>query len=159
MARISIHALEKHARTVLVSRTVQLALAVVGTTLVTTIVLYLTPLHYLNMVEPPMRDGDPAALYEKMQASPQDYVFVDVRPSSAYVEEHAVGSISIPLPRLYDERYQLPKHGKTIVLICGDGKAAGVAFGYLGQYGFLNTVRIEGGLKAWLEAQLPTEKG
>src|SRR3989344_4726109 len=158
MKRISVHALQKYVRAILVSRTAQFALVAIGTAFVTTLVLYLTPLHYLNMVEPPMRDGDPAALYQKMQASPQDYLFVDVRPTAAYVKEHAVGSISIPLPQLYDARYQLPKHDKTIVLICGDAKAAGVAFGYLGHYGFLNTVRIAWGLNAWKAEQLPTEK-
>jgi rhodanese-related sulfurtransferase len=158
MAKISLHAFQKRSRAILASRVAQLTVVVAGTALITTLVLYLTPLHYLNMVEPATRDVDAATIYQKMQVAPQEYLFVDVRNASTYQAGHALGAINIPIHDLYDDRFALPKNGKTIVLICGDGKLAGVAYGYLEHYGFLNLARIEGGLHAWQEAGLPTEK-
>ncbi len=133
-------------------------LVVTVTAVVVSLLIYLTPLHHLNLVQPMTRDVDPAAEYALMRDHPSDYVFIDVRPKSVYDAGHAAGSISIPLPNLYDDWHQLPHRGKTIVLICGNGKAAGVAFGFLEYHGFLNAVRIKEGFKAWEAAGLPTEQ-
>ncbi len=134
-------------------------IVIAATLMVSACLFYLTPLRFLNPVDPPMYDVDPAIAYANMLADPEHFLFIDVRQSSAYKVEHAVGAINIPLQNLYNDRFALPKTGKTIVLICGDGRAAGVAYGYLEHYGFLNLQRIEGGLKAWVNAGLPTLKG
>ena len=123
----------------------------------TVLVVYLTPLKNLNLIEPHIRDVASRDIYARIQAHPENFVFIDVRPESAYAREHAVGSINIDLPKLYYERYNLPKQGKEIVLICRQGIAAGVAYGYLEHYGFLNLYRIEGGIEQWIAAGLPTE--
>lgn len=120
-----------------------------------TALFYLTPLHFLNLATFPPHDIDSATAYANIQVHPEQYLFVDVRTASMYQREHAVGAINIPIHDLYDDRFALPKRGKTIVLICGDGKLAGVAYGYLERYGFLNLARIEGGLAAWKGEGLP----
>ncbi len=129
----------------------------VATVVMCALLFYLTPLRFVNPIDPFVRDIDSAALYAKMQAHPERYFFIDVRTAATYQKEHAVGAINIPIHDLYDDRFALPKRGKTIVLICGDGELAGVAYGYLEHYGFLNLARIEGGLAAWKVAGLPTE--
>ena len=125
--------------------------------LVTIFAIYLTPLKNLNLIEPRIDDINPQAFYDVYTQNPDKYVFIDVRPESAYDKLHAVGSINVPLHLLYDERRVLPKRGKTIVLICSGGRASGVGYGYLEHYGFLNLKRIEGGIENWQLQGLPVE--
>lgn len=120
-------------------------------------VVYLTPLKWLNLVEPKIHDVLPALFYQELEENPEKIIFIDVRPEDVYSREHVKGSINIPLHMLYDERHNLPKHEKKIVLICGGGKASGVGYSYLEHYGFLNLRRVAGGIEAWKEAGLPTE--
>lgn len=115
---------------------------------------YVMPLR--SSAPPAMHDVTPTEAYEMMSRDPHKFIFVDVRLHNAYDAEHAIGAINLPIHDLYDDRLALPKKGQTIVLICGDGKLAGVAYGYLQDYGFTNLERIEGGLSAWKKAGLPT---
>lgn len=132
-------------------------LLVLSTTAVTLAVFYLTPLRYVAVIEPTIDDIDSLEFYEMWQKNPDDYVFIDVRSEDSYNKSHAVGSVSMPLHTLYDERHNLPKYGKTIVLICGGARASGVGYSYLEHYGFRNLKRIAGGIEAWQEAGLPVE--
>lgn len=127
------------------------------TVLVTVLVIYLTPLKNLNIIEPRINDIDPQEFYTDYSKNPDKYIFIDVRPKFVYDNEHAKGSINIELQNMYNERYNLPKHGKEIVLICTQGKASGVAYGYLEHYGFLNLTRIAGGIERWKAEGLPVE--
>lgn len=122
------------------------------------LLLYLTPLRYL-LVEPVIEDVSAGEIYGLMQAEPDRYLFIDVRPRDVYEKKHAAGSINIELHRLYFERERLPKRGKEIVLICSGGVASGVAYGYLEHYGFLNLKRVDGGIESWEEAGLPLAPG
>lgn len=121
--------------------------------------VYFTPLKYNQLVEPKIHDVDPAVMAERMQANPEAYDFIDVRGPSDYANLHAVGSRNLPLYRMYFERHNLPKHGKTIVLICSGGVASGVAYSYLEHFGFRNIVRIDGGIETWQASGLPTQTG
>lgn len=120
-----------------------------------TLLFYLTPLKYVNLIEPTIKDISPSSFYEKYQKNPENYIFIDVRPTEVYRKSHAEGSINIPLHTFYTERKYLPKRGQTIVLICSGGSASGVAYGYLEHYGFLNLRRIEGGIEGWEKSGLP----
>jgi len=126
----------------------------------TILAIYLTPLKNLNIVEPAVRDIDPKEFYQKFKENPDKYIFVDVRGNSLYKKIHAEGSINIELHKMYTEKHNLPKRGKEIVLICSGGFASGVAYGYLEHHGFLNLLRIEGGIENWESRGLPiiTEK-
>ena len=121
--------------------------------------IYLTPLRWLSPVEPKINDVLPQLFYSEYKKSPEQFIFIDVRPPEAYAEKHAQGSINIPLHMLYDERRNLPKSGKEVVLICSLGRASGVAYSYLEHYGFRNLRRISGGIEAWEAAGLPLESG
>ena len=121
--------------------------------------IYLTPLKWLNVIEPKMNDIDSTIFHEKFQKDPESYLFIDVRSEDKYAEGHAEGSVNIHLPLFYDAHNTLPKRGKKIVLICGGGRASGVAYMYLQHFGFFNIQRIEGGIEAWQAAGLPVVKG
>jgi len=129
----------------------------VVTVLLTAAVIYLTPLKWINIIEPTIRDIDPRAFQADFVKNQDKYLFIDVRPEDAYDNLHAAGSINIPLNLLYDERHVLPKSGKEIVLICSGGHASGIAYSYLQHYGFFNIWRIEGGIENWILLDLPTE--
>lgn len=123
----------------------------------TAAVIYLTPLKWITVVEPTINDVSSEAFYAEYAGNEDEYVFIDVRPESAYDRVHAAGSDSVPLHTLYDERHTLPKSDKKIVLICSGGRASGVGYSYLEHYGFTNVTRIEGGIEAWQLAGLPVE--
>lgn len=127
----------------------------ITTAIVVVLIVYLTPLKWANIIEPKIKDVLPVLFYKEYRKDPQKYVFIDVRPADIYAAEHAEGSINIPLHLLYDERKNLPKKGKMIVLICGGGRASGVAYSYLEHYGFRNIRRISGGIEAWEDNGLP----
>lgn len=133
------------------------AVTAILTIFVTVMAVYLTPLKHLNLIEPTINDIDPTSFRDAYAKNPDDYIFIDVRPESAFSKLHAVGSTNIPLHLLYDERRVLPKSGKTIVLICSGGRASGVGYSYLEHYGFLNVRRIEGGIENWQLQGLPVE--
>jgi len=128
---------------------------VIVTVVATILVIYLTPLKHLNIIEPKIDDISAAAFYELYTSNPDEYLFIDVRSESLYDELRTEGSLNIPLHVLFDERYNLPKRGKTIVLICSGGRASGVGYHYLEHQGFLNLKRIRGGIEAWERAGLP----
>lgn len=134
-----------------------IALTALSAILVTVAIVYLTPLKWINLVEPTINDVAPSDFYAEYVKNPDGYIFLDVRSESAYERLHAEGSISMPLHTLYNERVNLPKKGKKIILICSGGVASGVAYHYLQHHGFFNIYRIEGGIEEWVISDLPTD--
>ena len=136
-----------------------LVIGFVVAALLTTLVIYLTPLKHLNLVPPTMHEVDPVAFYKEYTAHPDRYIFVDVRVPSQYTAAHPKGAINIPIAELSDPavRAQLPKSGKQIVLTCSDGKLAAIAYGYLQNWGYLNLLHLTGGLQQWAIDGLPVE--
>jgi rhodanese-related sulfurtransferase len=132
--------------------------AIVGA-MVAASVIYLTPLRLIPVIEPSIEDVDARVIQEQMHANPERYIFLDVRPVNVFDVVHASGAKSAPLHTLYNLRHQLPKTGKTIVLICSGGLASGVGYSYLEHYGFFNILRVEGGIEAWQTANLPVATG
>lgn len=131
--------------------------AVVGAVVVTALAIYLTPLRHFALISPTMHEVDPSDFYADYSKNPDDYIFIDVRSPQIYNSAHAAGSINIPIENLFDEHYRLPKYGKKIALICTTGRLAGVAYGYLENWGFQNLIHIEGGVANWSTEGLPVE--
>ena len=136
---------------------IRTVLPVLTAIVVTALVIYLTPLKHVALIEPTVDDISPQEFQALFEANPDDYVFLDVRPDSAYSRVHAIGSESAPLHTLYDLRHVLPKTGKTVVLICSGGRASGVGYSYLEHFGFQNLKRIEGGIENWVAVGMPVE--
>lgn len=124
--------------------------------LIAAVLIYMTPLRYTALIEPTVRDIDPVEFHQMLVANPDKYIFIDVRSQREYDLRHAEGSQLMPLHTLFNERKNLPKRGKEIILICTGGAASGVGYSYLEHYGFSNIYRIEGGINAWDEAGMPT---
>lgn len=133
------------------------ALIIFSSVIVTSSLIYFTPLRYTDLIEPSIRDIDPIVFYEKYKKNPDYYIFIDVRGEDSYNKMHAQGSVNIPLHNLYNERHSLPKKEREIILICSRARASGVAYSYLQHYGFTNISRISGGIEQWIAEGLPTE--
>ncbi len=116
-------------------------------------------LRYTSLWEPVLRDVDPSEIAEKIKANPDGYIFIDVRPQAMYDALHAEGSMNTPIHILYDERVNLPKSGKEIVLICSGGRLSGVAYYFLEHFGFRNILRIAGGVENWQAQGFPVVLG
>ncbi len=134
-----------------------LALGIACGGIITAILIYATPLQYIDTFEPSIRDIDPVEFQNAYRENSDDFIFIDVRSEDSYNKLHAVGSLNFPLHTFYDHRHALPKKGKDIILICSGGRASGVAYSYLEHFGFKNMYRIEGGIEGWGEKGLPTE--
>lgn len=119
--------------------------------------IYLTPLKWVTLVEPHIDDISAEEFYAMYEGNEDKYIFIDVRGEGSYERVHAAGSEHMPLHTLYDERHNLPKNGKEIVLICSGGVASGVGYSYLEHYGHFNIKRVDGGIEAWQLAGLPVE--
>jgi len=130
---------------------------IIATVLVTALTIYLTPLKNLNLIEPKINEISPEEFNTLYQANPDKYIFIDVRSEDSYNTLHAVGSISMPLHTLYEQRHILPKYNQEIVLICSGFSASGVGFSYLQHFGFFNIKRVTGGIESWKIAGLPVE--
>jgi rhodanese-related sulfurtransferase len=85
-------------------------------------------------------------------------VLIDVCEPAEYAAGHAAGSKSVPLGSI-DSSAELPKNKSVpVVLICASGARASRAAAQLRKAGYEKAHVLAGGLAAWREANLPTEK-
>ena len=84
--------------------------------------------------------------------------FIDVREESEWAAGRAQGARHIGRGILErDVERLIPDLGAPIVLYCGGGFRSALSALNLGQMGYRNVVSMDGGIRAWREAGLPTE--
>ena len=86
-----------------------------------------------------------------------DVVILDVREDWEYAEGHIPGAVLLPLGSIPDRLSEIPQD-KTVVAVCRSGNRSGQATQFLRQQGFDNVHNMEGGMIAWGEAGLPTDR-
>ncbi len=87
-------------------------------------------------------------------------VVIDVSSAEEFAAGHVVGAKSLPLADIKEGAAALPKNkALPIVVVCPTGARAGRGVAELKKLGFENVQPLQGGLRAWREAGLPTEKG
>jgi rhodanese-related sulfurtransferase len=86
-------------------------------------------------------------------------VLIDVREESDWREGHAVGArhLSRGVIELEIEE-QVPDPSQPIICYCGGGSRSALVAESLQKMGYANVCSLAGGMKAWREAGLPTEK-
>jgi rhodanese-related sulfurtransferase len=86
-------------------------------------------------------------------------VLIDVREESDWREGHAVGArhLSRGVIELEIEE-QVPDPSQPIICYCGGGSRSALVAESLQKMGYTNVRSLAGGMKAWCEAGLPTEK-
>ena len=86
-------------------------------------------------------------------------VLIDVCEPHEFAQGHAVGSKNIPLAQLEAELPSVVKNKSVpVILVCQAGSRASRAAAQAKKLGYERAQALAGGLKAWREASLPTEK-
>ena len=85
---------------------------------------------------------------------------IDVRSPEEFASGHVRQSKSLPMQSLVQS---LPgaklKQDKPVLIICASGMRARRAASLLSKEGFTDIAILDGGLKTWVDAQLPLSKG
>jgi rhodanese-related sulfurtransferase len=104
-----------------------------------------------------VRRIDPRELNQSLRNSP---LLLDVGSSRDFETAHVSsahwisrGSIESKLPRLFPDR------GRTVVVTCPDGRNSIFAVRSLTEMGYRSVFALDGGVRQWLAAGYPTEKG
>jgi len=99
-----------------------------------------------------------AELHAMVQRRDNDFVVLDVRETDAYQRGHVPGAIHLPRGQLELRINQvLPDPSVEIVAVCEFGKISTLAAATLTELGFTRATALDGGMKNWLEAELPVE--
>ena len=86
-------------------------------------------------------------------------VLIDVCEPHEFAQGHVVGSKNIPLEQLEAELPSVVKNKSVpVILVCQAGSRASRAAVQAKKLGYERAQALAGGLKAWREASLPTEK-
>jgi len=85
---------------------------------------------------------------------------VDVREDDEFAADRIAGARHIGRGVLErDVETLIPGKDEPIVLYCGGGFRSALAADNLQRMGYTNVVSMDGGIRAWREAQYPIEKG
>lgn len=100
-----------------------------------------------------------AELSARLAARQNDLVVLDVREKDAFDAGHVPGAMFLPRGQLelrVNEAF--PDPTVRIVVVCEFGKISTLAASTLRSLGFMHASALDGGMKAWREASLATEK-
>ncbi len=82
---------------------------------------------------------------------------VDVRTSIEFKRGHVPGAVNAPLGKVLVNRVSLPH--EPMVVTCHGGERAYVARRALARHGYRDIQPLEGHMRHWHKAGLPTESG
>ncbi|MBV8802514.1 MAG: rhodanese-like domain-containing protein [Gammaproteobacteria bacterium] len=88
----------------------------------------------------------------------EDAIIVDIRNADAFHNGHIIGAISLPFPDLEKQYKKLEKNiKKPIIIVCATGLESPRAAQFLSKHGY-HTLIQAGGIRAWIEADMPLVK-
>ena len=85
-------------------------------------------------------------------------VLIDVCEPAEYAAGHAAGARNVPLDGLETSKNLPSNKALPLVVMCRSGARASRAVGVLHKLGYEKARALDGGLNAWRQANLPTEK-
>jgi rhodanese-related sulfurtransferase len=86
-------------------------------------------------------------------------VLIDVSEPAEYAAGHAGGARNVPLAKLETPPNDLPKNkALPLVVLCATGARSAKAVAILKKLGYDKVHALNGGLRAWRDANLPVEK-
>ena len=87
-----------------------------------------------------------------------DAVIVDIRDSEAFNKGHIVNAINLPSKEIEQKIQKIDKFkSQPVILVCATGVESQRAFMTLQKKGF-NVQVLDGGMRAWREAEMPVVK-
>jgi glyoxylase-like metal-dependent hydrolase (beta-lactamase superfamily II)/rhodanese-related sulfurtransferase len=99
-------------------------------------------------------------LKSRVAAGAVDMTILDVREREAYLAGHIPGARLLPRGQLeLRVNQELPDPTRRILVCCELGQISTLAASTLRDMGFLHTVALDGGTKAWREAGYPVNAG
>lgn len=85
-------------------------------------------------------------------------VVIDIRGKDAYKQGHIIDALSLPSSELSDNTKKIEKHRiKPLIIVCGVGIESQKVATALLKNGY-NAYSLAGGMRAWLDAQMPVVK-
>ncbi len=100
----------------------------------------------------------PQALNLLIQGN-QAPVILDVRSEEEFRSGHIPGAVNLPVTQMPGRIDDLAAYkDREVVVLCEVGPRAGMASWMLKRSGFEDLVELEGHMRAWRNAGLPTEK-
>lgn len=92
-------------------------------------------------------------------AQGEQFHFIDVREDHEFWIDHAAGARHLGKGIIErDIETMIPDKQASIVLYCGGGYRSALVADTLQQMGYANVISMDGGIKAWRDANLPLEK-
>ncbi len=89
----------------------------------------------------------------------EDAVVLDVRLDDEFKEGHVLDSVHIPVGLLQNRIQELDQYkAKPIIVNCRSGHRSTSACGVLRKQGFSSVYKLQGGILAWKNANLPLTK-
>lgn len=115
------------------------------------------------LVWPMLRGGMGGATIDNLQATllmnQQDALVVDVREPAEFEAGHILGARNMPLSQIDARAADLKKNkSKPVVVCCASGTRSAAAVAAFKKNGFEKVFSLNGGIAAWKQAGLPTEK-
>lgn len=96
--------------------------------------------------------------YQRLVASTEPFVLVDVREESEWAAGHAAGAIHLSKGIIErDIEKTVPDKSTKLVLYCGGGFRSALVADNLNKMGYNDVISLDGGWKAWKEAGLDVE--
>jgi rhodanese-related sulfurtransferase len=97
--------------------------------------------------------------YQKMLASGEKHILVDVREDREFDAGHAAGALHLGKGVIErDIENTVPDKSSQLVLYCGGGFRSALAADSLQKMGYTNAISLDGGWRAYQEAGLRIEK-
>ncbi len=118
------------------------------------------------LIGPMLRGGSGGSSVDTLQATlmmnKENALILDVREEAEYAAGHIVGARNVPLVRLGGSTDVADtiskKKDRPIVVCCATGARSAAAVASLKKMGFERAYNLSGGINAWRQAGLPTEK-
>lgn len=96
--------------------------------------------------------------YQKMRASGEEHLLIDVREDNEWNAGHAAGAMHLGKGIIErDIEAAVPDHERKLVLYCGGGFRSALAADALLKMGYRDAISLDGGWRAWKESGLPVE--
>jgi len=97
--------------------------------------------------------------YQRMRASGEQFLLIDIREESEWAAAHAAGAIHIGRGILEREiETRVPDKSTKMVLYCGGGYRSALSADSLQKMGYSGVISLDGGWRAYQEAGLPMKK-
>jgi rhodanese-related sulfurtransferase len=97
--------------------------------------------------------------YRKMLENGEKPLLIDVREESEFAAGHAAGAMHLGKGIIErDIEVKVPDKSTPMVLYCGGGYRSALAADALQQMGYTAVISLDGGWRAWQQANMPVEK-